>query len=63
MGKKRNIRSEKWVVWLFFRLEKCVVLRKFPLKNDGEYTKTHWKNNIEIQKVTEKITEKYCKVV
>jgi len=46
-----------------FRLEKCVVLRKFPLKNDGEYTKTRWKNNIEIQKVTGKITEKYCKVV
>lgn len=35
-----------------FRLEKCVVLRKFPLKNDGEYTKTRWKNNVETKKVT-----------
>jgi len=33
MGKTSNIRSEKWVVWLFFRLEKCIFAAKNYLKD------------------------------
>jgi hypothetical protein len=33
MGKKQNIRSEKWDGLLLFRLEKCIFAAKIRLKN------------------------------